>query len=120
MLQQLLSYHKANSKIPIHQLSIPNPGVFSTKISHFKCPGAMSRTGEASLSDSSKFSEFSEFSDNGALAYIPSARHRLYEAQGEGRLPAPTCANAWLGKSRTRARVEVLKFAFITIFIFNS
>ena len=63
MLQQLLSYHKANSKIPIHQLSIPNPGVFSTKISHFKCPGAMSRTGEASLSDSSKFSEFSDSSD---------------------------------------------------------
>ncbi|MBD5240728.1 MAG: hypothetical protein HDS59_01420 [Barnesiella sp.] len=67
MLQQLLSYHKANSKIPIHQLSIPNPGVFSTKISHFKCPGAMSRTGEASLSDSSKFSEFSDSSENGAF-----------------------------------------------------
>ena len=93
MLQQLLSYHKANSKIPIHQLSIPNPGVFSTKISHFKCP----RAGDASLSNSSEFSEFSDYSDNGALAHIPPARHRLYEAQREGRLPAPTCANAWLG-----------------------
>ena len=28
-----------------------------------------------------------------------------------GGLRAPTCATAWLGKSRTRARVEVLKFA---------
>ena len=62
MLQQLLSYHKANSKIPIHQLSIPNPGVFSTKISHFKCT-PITRAGDASISDSSEFSEFSDYSD---------------------------------------------------------